>query len=217
MAHRKRLSDRLSIVIPTPGQGRPLARTLRSINHQRRPGDEIIVVHDAIDGRDPEVFKLCEWYGARYVECAFDAHSWGHKEIQHGYAHATGDFIAGCDDDDVFTPDAFTAIRDRIAELREPRPLMFQFMTPWRVVLWEEPAVVENRIGGHCLVFPNIPERIGRWTERYNGDYDFIRSTIDLWPNKDADIVWCPNLIAWTRPTPEEEAWLIPDPLKVAV
>lgn len=204
------IGTRLSVVIPTPGRGRPLERTLRSVNHQRRPGDEVIVVHDAVDGVDPEVKSLCAAYGCRYLECDFGRHSWGHLEINAGMETAEGDWIVHQDDDDVATPDAFQAIRDRIAELSEPRPMLFRFMTPWREQLWAEPVLAMNRIGGHCLVLPNMPGRRGRFTERYQGDWDYIRESIDRWPNKDADIVWCPNLIAWTRPTPEETEWLIP-------
>jgi len=206
----RRRGVRLSVVIPTPGRGRPLERTLRSIAHQRAAGDEVLVSHDTVDGADPAVRVLAERYDCRYLEVNPGEHSWGHDQIEAGTLLARGDYIAFQDDDDCFTPDAFQAIRERISELAEPRPLMFKFMTPWRVVLWEETVIAESRVGGHCLVLPNIPERIGRWTERYAGDFDFIRSTIDLWPNGDDDVVWCDNLIAWTRPTPDEEAWLIP-------
>jgi glycosyltransferase involved in cell wall biosynthesis len=203
------IGTRLSVVIPTPGKGRPLERTLRSVNHQRQPGDEVIVVHDAVDGVDPEVKSLCAAYGCRYLECDFGRHSWGHLEICAGMAAAEGDWIVHNDDDDVATPDAFRAIRDRIAELAEPRPLLFQFMTPWREVLWAERQLALARIGGHCLVHPNDPVRIAPMTECYQGDYDMIRGTVDLWGGDEA-IVWCENLIAWTRPTPAETEWLIP-------
>jgi len=212
----RRPGVRLSVVIPTPGRGRPLERTLRSIAHQRAAGDEVLICHDTVDDVDPAVLDLAMRYDCRYLEITDTVeHSWGHREIEVGMMLARGDYLTFMDDDDVYTPDAFVAIRERIAGLSEPRPLMFKFMTPWRVVLWEEPVLAETRVGGHCLVVPNVPERFGQWTERYNGDWDFIRSTVDRWPNRDADVVWCDNLIAWTRPTPEEEAWLIPSGVAV--
>lgn len=200
------MNDRLSIVIPTAGR-LSLERTLQSYRHQMQPEDELIVVFDTLDmSRETNMamIRIAERYGAQYSWAQASEHTWGHQQVQAGMAQARGDFLVFNDDDDVATPDALASIRRTIQDLDEPKPLMFSWMTWMDIVLWDEPRLVECHVGGHALVPPNIPERLGQWSYRYNGDWDFIRSTIDLWPNKDADIVWRENLIAWARPTDEE-------------
>ena len=51
----------------------------------------------------------------------------------------------------------------------------------------------ESAIGGHAMVVPNVPERLGRWECRYAGDYDWIVSTVALWPS---GVAWYDDVIA---------------------
>lgn len=200
----------LSTIIPTPGQGRPLARCLRSLVEQVLPADEVLVVGDTCDGPLPEVEALVASFGAPFRYIAFDGgrHTWGHEEINRGIELARGDYLTFSDDDDVYAPGAFRLIRRVIAELPEPRPLLFRFQSYWGAAYWSEGCrelngklvAKQDYIGGHCAVFPNIPERLGRWSERYQGDFDFIRSTLDKWPNKDDDAIWREEVIAIARP-----------------
>lgn len=205
---------RLSGIIPTPGQGRPLARALASVAPQLRAGDEVLVIGDCLDGPLPEVEALVRRFDAecdgrfRYLPFNGGQHSWGHFEINHGMSKAQGDYLTFLDDDDIWTPDAFATIRRVVESLSEPCPLLFRFQTQWGAICWDEACrdaggrrvPVQDHIGGHCAVFSNIPERLGRWSARYAGDYDFIRSTLDLWPNKDDDALWYDDLIAIARP-----------------
>jgi hypothetical protein len=115
-------------------------------------------------------------------------------------AVATGDYLLAQDDDDVYVKGAFDAVRGLAASLSEPRPMMFRFVTRFRTLLWATPEVRYEWISGHNLVLPNIKERLGTWTPRYQGDFDWIRSSLDKWPNKDADIVWDERVIAFARP-----------------
>lgn len=203
----------LSIVIPTPGLGRPLGRCLKSIASQPlHPGDEVLVVGDTTDGPLPDVEAIVKGFGPPFTYLHFagtthvmspegvDMHSHGHDQLNHGIALARGEWIVVNDDDDVFLPGAFDAIRGAAASLSEPRPMMFRFVTRFRTLLWATPEVREQWIGGHNLVTPNRKDRLGLWQPHYNGDFSFVRSTIDLWPNKDADIVWDERVIAFARP-----------------
>lgn len=205
MSQRKK-APTLTAIIPTPGKGRPLARCLDSLVPQMTMGDEVLIIGDTHDGPLPETEALVKRYaqdtGHRFIYVAHDAgyHGWGHPQINVGIELATGEYLCFNDDDDAFTPDAFQSIRCAILELKEPRPLLFRFVSHWGMPYWDRQEVVQDHIGGHCAVFPNIPERLGRWTDRYQGDFDFIRSTLDLWPNKDADVVWCEDVIAVARP-----------------
>lgn len=205
------MNDRLTIITPTAGRA-SLRRTLESYAPQMVADDEYIIVGDDTDGPLVLTEQIVAEFDSRfwYSRARSAHHTWGHDEVNRGMALArTGDWLVFNDDDDVATPTALADIRSAIAELSEPRPLMFRFRTWYGLVVWDEPRLAECHIGGHCLVVPNVPERLGVWSDRYNGDWDFIRSTIDLWPNKDADIVWRENLIAWARPTDAEWAELL--------
>lgn len=197
----------LSIVIPTPGQGRPLKRCLRSIASQPLAlGDEVLVVGDTTDGPLPDVEALVADFGCgglpaqyRYLNPGSTGHTWGHAEINYGIAQAQGDYLVYQDDDDVFVAGAFDAIR-RAAEAHPGAPLMFRFVTRFRTLLWATKEIREDWVGGHSFVVPNIKARLAPWTPRYQGDYDHIRGTVDLWPGKDSAVVWREEVVAFARP-----------------
>ena len=67
-------------------------------------------------------------------------------------------------------------------------------------ILWKDPVVMEGNIGTPSLVMPNRPAWLGQWGDRYEGDYDFLRSTLDHWPGGEAELVWCTDVIADCRP-----------------
>lgn len=197
----------LSVIIPTCDPTRPLKRCLYSIASQPLSlADEVLVVGDTTDGPLPEVAALLSDlpHQFRYLDAGSKAHTWGHDEINLGVKAATGDLLLFQDDDDVFLRGAFDAIRekaqDALDQYGELRPLMFRFVTRFRTLLWGAPAIKEDWVGGHNFIAPNREGRVGLWTPRYQGDYDFIRSTVDLWPNKDDDVVWHTNVLSFARP-----------------
>lgn len=200
------LSDRLSILIPTRNPNRPLARCLESIFRQPlHPRDEVLVIGDTLDGPLPEVEATVAQFGPqfRYVAYAGEKHDYGHSQVNYGMAQAKGDWLAFNDDDDVFTVGAFDAIRIAITELSEPLPMLFRFIAHYGFCFWDEPVLREGHIGGHCAVFPNIPDRLGKWAPHYEGDFSFLKSTLDLWPENSA--VWRTDIIAVARP--EQQSW----------
>lgn len=192
------MAIRLSIIVPTP-DGDGLDRLFDSLLPQLTNGDEVIVVGDTHDGPLPLVEETCRALGPhfRYVEHDARGHAWGHPQINQGMQQARGDYLVFIDDDDVFTPEALHIIRTAAGELREPRVLMFRFECQ-RLgrTLPEAHEVIESAIGGHCIVPPNIPDRLGQWGDRYGGDFDFIVSTLAHWPDGP---VWCDDVIAIAR------------------
>ena len=195
------LPDRLSIIVPTRDPQRPLASCLDTVVRQPlHEGDEVLVVGDTTDGPLPEIEATVKQFGPqfRYLSLAGEVHDYGHSQAQYAMSQARGDWLVFNDDDDVFTVGAFDAIRKAIAELSEPRPILFKFLTHYGYLVWDRKVIEQGHIGGHCIVCPNIPERLGVWTPRYEGDFDFIRSTLDLWP-ADA-VVWNKTVIAVARP-----------------
>ena len=158
----------------------------------------MLVVADTHSGPLPEVREAVLEEGFRWLEYDAGYHAWGHPQVNHGIEYARGDYLVFIDDDDVFAPDALASIRQVAGSLPEPRPLMFRFYLERRgCVLWAEQRLVCGAIGGHEFVTPNDPQRLGRWTDRYEGDFDFIESTLTLWPPE--SLVWREEIISYAR------------------
>jgi glycosyltransferase involved in cell wall biosynthesis len=188
-------SSRLSIIVPT-ADGEGLDTLFASVADQLLPNDEIIVIGDTHDGAHTLDRVSMEVRGAGYAYCELDAHHhcWGHCQINHGITQASGDYLIFIDDDDCFPDGALVAIRAAIADQPEPRPLMFKFWSRRHGrTLPPGHYIQESAIGGHAMVVPNLPERLGRWECRYAGDFDFIQSTLALWP---AGPAWYDDVIA---------------------
>lgn len=190
----------LSIVIPTAG--RPtLRRTLDSMAPQMLPGDECVVVGDVLDGPlrvTEEIVKDYPW--CRYLEYAGATHTFGHDQLNQGLACVTGDLVLCQDDDDCYTDSAFACVREH-ALAYPGRPLMTRFVSYWGMVYWHTPGLVaQGHIGGHCLVVPNRPQMVGRYTTRYEGDFDYVKSTLDLWQAQGITPVWVDYVCSVQRP-----------------
>lgn len=183
------MAARLSVIVPTH-DGEGLEKLFDSLEWQLQDGDEVLIVRDTFEGA--AFIPTFRW------ACAVDHnaghHCWGHCQINEGMRHATGDYLVFIDDDDCFADGALDAIRRAADEQPTPRPLMFRFYSRRHDrVLPPRHEVRESTIGGHAIVVPNIPERLGQWSCRYAGDYDFIVSTLALWPEGPA---WYDDVIA---------------------
>ena len=190
-----------SFVVPTHREDRPLARCLNSIQHQMQPGDEVLVIGDTYDGPLPMVEMLVSCYGKTFYYVPFDAghHCYGHCQINHALEFAQADYLHVNDDDDVWAPDARALMQQAVDEDPE-RPHLFRFRSQFGTIFWDQRGVVaRNHIGGHCLVAPNIPGKVGKWECIYQGDFDYIRTTLDL-HGGDESAVWHDELIAIARP-----------------
>jgi hypothetical protein len=174
-----------SFLIPTH-RGRPPWRCLDSLLPQLDRGDEVIVIGDTHDGPLPRVRQLVEGYDSlapvgsfRYLELDAGAHDYGHSQLNYGLEHASGEWLHCNDDDDIYAPGAVATMR-QAAHISGGRPLLFRFQSYHRgVVFWVERGRLERHwIGGHCLVTPNVPGKVGRWGPSYQGDFDWIESTI---------------------------------------
>ncbi|VVB50478.1 Glycosyl transferase family 2 [uncultured archaeon] len=203
----------LTIIIPTHDPARPLKRCLTSIKKQIGPDDEVIVVIDTHGMTD--LIKLMaidhcvENFGEQFRTIKHDAghHCYGHCQMNIGLKNAKKEWIVAQDDDDIFAQGAFKAIRDAIKNLPENVPLMFKFQ-PYiqETPLWDEQVLAEGKVGGHCLVAPN-DEKMGRFTCRYCGDFDWVIDTIQKW---DMKFRWVNHVISIARPTKPEhdpEKW----------
>lgn len=181
---------KLSIIVPTH-DGDGLDTLFASVVDQLYHDDEVLVIGDAYEG-DPGMPPPLT--AMRYLAIDTGHHCWGHCQINYGITQARGDYLIFIDDDDCFPDGALDAIRRAIAEQEQPRPLMFKFYSRRHGrTLPPGHYVQESAIGGHAMVVPNIPEKLGKWGERYAGDFDWIQSTLALWPDGPA---WYDDVIA---------------------
>ena len=187
------MAARLSIIVPTH-DGDGLDTLFASLEGQLRDGDEVLIVGDTCDDEFTHIRFLVESSGFRFLSHNSGHHCWGHCQVNAGMQAATGDYLVFIDDDDCFPPQALEAIRRAAAEQVSPRPLMFRFWSERHgVYLPPRHEVRESAIGGHCMVTPNVPGKLGMWTCRYAGDFDWIVSTLEHYPDGP---VWYDDVIA---------------------
>ena len=220
------MTDRplLSVIVPTVG--RPsLERTVNSLLRQGEwlPWEAILVGDTHAPAGGPGTWThqldraadLAARYPEhlRYVEHDGGCHAWGHPQRNHGATVARGRYLAWLGDDDIYVRWAFKtiaqALRGRRAAGHEWDVFLFRWVAPWKQVLWHTAGYLEeSHIDAECIVCPNVPEMLGTWTNRYQGDYDFIRETVDRWGGLER-VLWQPEVIAQAQPT-EAEDWTNP-------
>jgi glycosyltransferase involved in cell wall biosynthesis len=203
----------LSAIIPTAATDLPrltlLRRSIESALGQAQSGDEVIVAADTTSDPLEAARELCgrlgqeapEGVAVRFVPFAGERHDWGHSQLNNAQLQARGDYITYSDDDDIWLPGAFGAIRDAADSTPHRAPMLFRFMTHYGIVCWQVKGLVRQAtIGGHCLVVPSLPSLLGTWGPHYEGDFTMIRDTLDLWAAVGVEPLWVDRLIAQARP-----------------
>jgi len=97
------------------------------------------------------------------------------------------------DDDDMPAAHALKAVKAAIIS-HPGRPLMFKMKGPYHV-LWRTMKVEVCNVSGQMFVVPNVKGRVGRWSGRYEADFDFVKSTLALYPAGDQALVWKEDVI----------------------
>lgn len=175
----------LSIVIPTAGRD-SLPPLVHGLLGQAESRDEIIIVGDgpqprmrkAMSGLDPRV---------RYFEFG-PSRCGGYPQRNAGMGVCAGEYILSLNEDD--KPDAsMLSIVKRAVEETPGRPLIFRIEHPNKI-MWCFREMKPRNVTSSMFVVPNVPERLGRWGRHVDGDYDFIKSTIERYPQGASAIVW---------------------------
>jgi glycosyltransferase involved in cell wall biosynthesis len=141
-------------VIPT--NGRPsITATLAALTPQLEPGDEIL------------------------IQCNNDR-DWGHQARNHAMARCAGSHLDFIDDDDQYLPDALDQIRDWLHVDPDRVHLhAMRYQDDGRELQPEWPLRI-GYISTQMIVVPNKPGLLGQWGNRYEGDYDFAHTTMQL-------------------------------------
>ena len=196
----------LSVVIPTLGERiSGLERACKSVLYQQAPLNvEVIIVGDTLSRPLPDVETMVHAMGEpfRYVPHAGEVHCVGHPQRNRGVQEAQGDWICWMADDDIYTADAFQNIANTVDRLDKPRPLLFKvWMTHLGQAVWSDQSLRIGTVDAECIVVPNLPDKLGTWTNRYEGDADFIFETVTNFGGSE-QAIWRTEVIAVARPVP---------------
>ena len=187
------IDDALTIVIPTIGRS-SLEATLDSIACQIEMFDQVFVIGD---GTYPETRKLVQKYGIQYGYFELKDgphHDWGATARNFGIEIAKKAYIAFMDDDDRYLPGAFKCIKTAIQTF-PGHPFMFRMLHE-REILWKTNELCIGNVSSQMVVVPNIQAKLGRFSERYDGNFDFIRSTADFYFPDYNPFIWCEDIIS---------------------
>lgn len=176
----------ISVITPTIGR-KSLGTMLERLIPQLDDEDEVLVIGD---GPQPEARAIVEAANnglVRYWESE-SIRNYGNPQRNMAIRRSRGDYLLFVDDDDLPVPKALSMIR-AAAEESLAKPLMFK-MTHCGFELWKRPKVEQGNISGQMFVTPNIKGKIGRWSGRYEADFDFVTSTLQLYPEGFDAVVW---------------------------
>ncbi len=96
------MTELVTAVVPTHRRPDTLRQTLRSVAAQREVDLEIIVVDDADDPRTHEVANSIDADRLKVIDNTFGASAASSRNV--GLGHASGRWVAFCDDDDLWAP-----------------------------------------------------------------------------------------------------------------
>jgi glycosyltransferase involved in cell wall biosynthesis len=187
------MTPTLSVIIPTVG--RPaLMRILEDLQPDLGDHDEVLVVGD---GDYPQAALIVSamgderfaYYPGPVTAC------YGNAQRQYGMTLARGSHLCFFDDDDRVLTGGLRILR--VLAGRYPSHLtLTRMIDKHGLLLWAEPELKQGNVSTQMILVPNIPSCLGTWGARYEGDYDFIASTVARgWP-----IHWSTTILADCRP-----------------
>lgn len=145
-----------SLTIIIPSSGRPsLRETLDSLAYQLRPGDKLVVdVNDDVP--------------------------YGNAVRNRNLADVKTDAVLFQDDDDMFTSGALDVVRERYAEAPGRLHIFKMRYIENDFVLWTDKEVRVGNVASQMICAPGYPYPVGQFGDRYEGDHDFVHSTVSL-------------------------------------
>jgi glycosyltransferase domain-containing protein len=177
----------VSVIIPTHNRPEFLAQTLRSVIDQRYKNIEIIVISNGFNELNRNVTEEINDFRIRYIE---QENSGGPSSPRnHGIRKSRGEYIAFCDDDDIWMPDK---IEKQVHVLENnleyglcySKMLRFDHEKEWSVTHEEGPADLKSLLYintvpiSAVLIKKSLLERCGNFSESKrigtSEDYEFL-------------------------------------------
>jgi glycosyltransferase involved in cell wall biosynthesis len=187
----------LTVLLPTIS--RPTLPAMLESLKQLDPRDELIVVcegkTDTIDAIVEAAKLSCR---VRIVKRDTPSNDWGNTPRRLHSPEAKGEYLLYGDDDDIYTPGAFAAIRSAIMAHRG-KMIVFRMdhvhpATKQQYIVPTKNVVALGQIGTTMVAIPNDPSRWGSWETRERaGDFKFYSGC-------KFDVVWNDAIIYKTRP-----------------
>lgn len=172
----------VSAVITTKNRAGLLPRALESVQRQRYPNVELVVVDDGSTDDTPQVLKE---FASEHpiVQIRNDISQGACRARNQGIEAASGAFIAGLDDDDEWHPERIAllldAYRDDFACVCSDVKLVY----PKRIVSWKKEKLISyndllysNQVGNQVLVKKERLQAVGGFDESLVAAQDY-----DLW------------------------------------
>lgn len=183
-----------SIAIITPTIGRhSLKSMLDGLLPQLSRGDEVLIVGD---GPQPNAKSIVDGLASpfiQYWETPFVG-NYGNPQRNEAIAKATADYLMFVDDDDTVEAEAIGYVRKGAAE-NPGVPLMFKMLYDGYRILWDSPHVACGHVSGQMFVVPNVKGKIGTWSGKYAADFDFMMSTLALYPEGTGAVKFLEDMI----------------------
>ena len=155
--------------------GRPtLTHTLAALTPQLQHGDEVLIVRDSTGDH-------------------------GNTPRNQAIPRCAGTHLMFIDDDDQHAADALTLVRTKVRARPKRVHLFSMVYDDGRVVHPRWPLQI-GYVGTPMMVVPNEVGLLGSWSDRYEGDYDFISSTMEL--RGDAPVLHAEPIAAVRAPGP---------------
>jgi glycosyltransferase involved in cell wall biosynthesis len=181
----------VSIITPTIGR-ESLETMLQGLAPQLSKGDEVLVIGDGPQAKAAEIVGRI---GSPYVRYWEHGPIWNYGNPQRNLAiaEAKGDYIMFIDDDDRPAQGGVGIVKAAIDQFHG-RPLMFK-MPYMKHLIWKTREVRCGNVSGQMFMAPNVKGRLGQWSGLYAGDFDFIKSTLLLYPERDKAVVWREEIV----------------------
>ena len=165
---------RLSIILATLGRD-SLGFAASCVAIQMRPTDELIIV-----GGGEYARRVASWTGAIWLDMP-PGGDWGHRERTAAMSLADGTHLLFIDDDDAVLPRSLDYVRAAL-EADPDRPHIFKMVNVDGRLLPTLRVIREGNLGTPQMIAPNVPAKLGQWGTRYEGDFDYIASTLAHYP-----------------------------------
>lgn len=182
----------ISIITPTIGRD-SLKVMLDGLLPQLTQGDEVLIVGD---GPQPNAKLIVDALASpfiRYWESP-PIKNYGNPQRNEAISEAKGDYLMFVDDDDTVETNAIDVIKNAAKDFPGV-PLMFKMLHDGYRILWDVPQVAYGHVSGQMFVPPNIKGKLGAWSGRYGADFDFMISTLKLYPEGPASVKFLEDII----------------------